>query len=261
MIPVPAFEERGRGARALVFLHGIGGNRHSFDVELASFADSAEWRAIAWDMPGYGSSAPALPMTFATLCDSLVALLDHLGVDRAVVVGHSMGGMVAQELVARRADRVAALALVATSPAFGTPGGEWQREFLRQRLAPLDAGKTPADIAPALVRGMFGDDPDPRAIARAVDCMAAVPVATYRAALHCLVGFDRREDLGKIRCPTLVLAAERDRVAAPSLMERMAAAIPGARYACLPGVGHLANMERPELFGRALREFLGGLER
>jgi 3-oxoadipate enol-lactonase len=210
-------------------------------------------------MPGYGDSAPLEAMTFAALADAVARLLDHLDLGSAVIVGHSMGGMIAQELALRHADRVRALVLANTSAAFGKPGGDWQREFLRQRLRPLDEGKTPADVAPALVPTMLGDDPDPRALERAVACMASISPAAYRAALHCLVEFDRRADLGAIRCPTLVLAGERDRVAPPEVVERLARAIAGARYELLPGVGHLANLERPDVFDAALGPFLDGL--
>jgi len=251
---LPACVERGRGARTLVFLHGIGADHRAFDGQLESF--SAENRAIAWDMPGYGESPPLEPMTFPALADSLVALLDARSIERAVVVGHSMGGMVAQELVARMPDRVAALVLVATTAAFGGAGGEWQKKFLADRLKPLEGGKTPAEIAPALVRGLVGEGADPRGVERAIACMSALSPTTYRAALHCLVTFDRRESLGAIRCPTLVLAGERDRVASPAVVERLARAIPDAEYRLLPGVGHLANLERPALFDGALREFL-----
>ena len=254
MIPVPACAERGRGKRAVVFLHGIGADHRAFARELDGFADGS--RTLAWDMPGYGESPPLEAMTFAGLAESLAAMLDARKIERAILVGHSMGGMVAQEFVARFPDRVAALALVATSPAFGAAGGDWQRQFLADRLRPLDEGKTPADLAPALVRGMVGDDPDPAGIARAVACMSAVPAAAYRAALHCLVTFDRRENLAAIRCPTVALAGERDRVAAPAVVERMAQAIPGATFRTLPGVGHLVNLERPAAFDTALRGFL-----
>ena len=257
MTPLPACAERGRGTRTLVFLHGIGGGHSAFDDQLERFAGDA--RTIAWDMPGYGQSPPLEPMTFAGLADALAALLDARGVERAILVGHSMGGMVAQEFVARRPDRVAALVLYATSPAFGGPAGDWQRRFLAERLRPLDDGKTPADIAPELIGAMTGDGADPRGVARAIACMSAVPVATYRAALHCLVAFDRRESLGTIRCPTLALAGERDRVASPAVVERMAQAIPTATYRMLAGVGHLANLEQPALFEAALGDFLDTL--
>ncbi|MET0153650.1 MAG: alpha/beta fold hydrolase [Candidatus Binatia bacterium] len=257
MTPVPACAERGRGSRTLVFLHGIGGNHRAFDEQLEHFGAST--RAIAWDMPGYGASPPLERMTFAGLAQALVALFDARRVERAVVVGHSMGGMIAQELVAGFPDRVAALVLYATSPAFGASGSDWQRQFLADRLRPLDEGKTPADLAPALVAGIVGDEPDPKGIARAVECMSAIKPDAYRAALHCLVTFDQRDSLGAIRCPTLALAGERDRVASPAIVERMARAIPGAAYRVLPGVGHLANLERPAAFDAALEEFLTGL--
>jgi 3-oxoadipate enol-lactonase len=255
--PLPACVERGRGTRTLVFLHGIGGDHRAFEHQLDRFAGAA--RTIAWDMPGYGQSPPLEPMTFAGLADSLTALLDDRGVEHAILVGHSMGGMVAQELVAHSPGRVEALVLYATSPAFGGPAGDWQRRFLAERLRPLDEGNTPADIAPELIAAMMGDGADPRGVARAIACMSAVPVATYRAALHCLVTFDRRESLGAIRCPTLALAGERDRVASPAVVERMARAIPTATYRMLPGVGHLANLERPALFEGVLQNFLDTL--
>jgi pimeloyl-ACP methyl ester carboxylesterase len=180
-------------------------------------------------------------MTFPGLAQALVALFDARGVEQAVVIGHSMGGMVAQELVASFPDRVAALVLYATTP------------------ASLDEGKTPADLAPALVAGIVGDEPEPEGVAQAVECMSAISTDAYRAALHCLVTFDRRDSLEGIRCPTLALAGERDRVVSPAIVERMARAIPGASYRVLAGVGHLANLERPAAFDAVLEEFLAGL--
>jgi 3-oxoadipate enol-lactonase len=106
---------------------------------------------------------------------------------------------------------------------------------------------------------MVGDDADPRGLERAIACMSAVSTEAYRAALHCIVTFDRRASLGTIRCPTLVLAGERDRVAPAGVAERMAQAIPGADYRMLPGVGHLANLERPAVFDAVLGEFIDGL--
>ena len=253
---IPAHKDAGSG-RALVFLHGIGGNKESFDDQLDAFAD--RWHAISWDMPGYGDSALPPDMTWPVLADALAALLDHLDHKKAVIVGHSMGGMVAQEFVASHPNRVSALVLSGTSPAFGKPGGDWQQKFLDARLAPIERGLTPADIADELVAGMFGDDPDPAAMRRAAACMAQVGPETYRAALQCLVTFDRRDALAGIRCPTLVLAGEKDGNAPAAMMEKMAAKIPGARYHCMPGLGHLANFERPDVFNAVIADFLSDL--
>ena len=107
--------------------------------------------------------------------------------------------------------------------------------------APLDAGKTPADIAPSLVGGMFGPATPEPVKALAAASMAAIPASAYRAALECIVTFDRRANLDRIACPTLVLAAEDDTLSPPRTMEKMAGRIPGAVYRCLAGVGHLAH--------------------
>ena len=136
MTSVPHHIEAGEAERAIVFLHGIGGNCHSFDAQLDYFAAHG-WRAVAWDMPGYGASAPLGPeMTWGGLAEAAVRLLDHLGLEAPVVVGHSMGGMVAQELAIGHPGRVGALVLSATSDVFGSADGKFQEKFLAERLAP-----------------------------------------------------------------------------------------------------------------------------
>ena len=151
----PAHRIVGIGPEAIFYLHGVGGARTSFDAQIG--AGGPGFAHIAWDMPGYGDSAALPEMTFAALAEAALRLIDALHIERAHLVGHSMGGMIAQELVASHPDRVASLVLSATSPAFGKAGGDWQQEFLAARLAPLDEGKTPADLAPAIVEALVAD--------------------------------------------------------------------------------------------------------
>jgi pimeloyl-ACP methyl ester carboxylesterase len=195
-------------------------------------------------------------MTFPALAEALLRLLDRMNVARVHLVGHSMGGMVAQEFAATRPDRLRSLVLVATSAAFGRADGDWQREFLATRLGPLDRGRSMADLAPGIVAGLVGEAPDPAGVAQAIRSMAKVPEATYRAALRCLLSFDRRDALRRIEVPTLLLAGERDQTAPPAVMERMAARIPQARCLVLPRAGHLANLEQPTSFNQELSAFL-----
>ncbi len=245
------------GDRLLLLLHGIGGNNQSFADLMADLPDG--WRAAAWDMPGYGDSAPLDEMTFDSLAQAAVAVIDDLGAERATVLGHSMGGMIAQEIAARHPDRLDGLILFATTPAFGGRDESFKDRFLADRLAPLDAGKTPADIAPLLVGGMFGDATSQTAKDQAAASMAAVPASAYRQALTCIVTFNRIAELSSISCPTLVLAAEKDALAPPKTMTRLAGKIPGAKYTCLAGLGHLANFEDPPAFNQALGGFLTSL--
>ncbi len=242
---------------ALLFLHGIGGDAECFRPQLAHFG--REFRAIAWNMPGYGGTDLLTETTFPALADAVAALLDARGIARVHLVGHSLGGMIAQEFAFRHPGSLASLTLSGTTAAFGRPDGDFQRDFIRQRLAPLEAGQAMADLAARLVGGLIGPAADPDGMATALASMGRVKPATYRAALHCLVAFDRRDALPRIAVPTLLIAGGADTTAPAAVMERMAAKIPGARFVTLPGAGHLANLEQPAAFNRVLEEFLAGI--
>jgi pimeloyl-ACP methyl ester carboxylesterase len=107
-----------------------------------------------------------------------------------------------------------------------------------------------------MVDAISGPAPDPAGRRLAIETIAATSERSYRAAVHCLVGFDERANLPRIVVPVLCLAAEHDRLAPAAMMERMAARIPGAKYVCLEGVGHLPNVEGPHAFDAAIFDFL-----
>lgn len=240
---------------AVVFLQGIGGAARMWRPQVESFR-RAGFDPVALDLPGYGARPPVAAMDFAMLATDVEASVDRRGLDRPVLVGHSFGGMIAQTMLRRRPDGYRAAVLSATSPAFGNPDGDFQRKFVAARLGPLDAGRSMGELAPGIVQEITAPAADPAGRALAVETMAAIPERTYRAAVNCLVAFDERENLPRITIPVLCLAGELDRNAPPAMMERMAAKIPGARYACLPGVGHLANLETPHAFDAAIFAFL-----
>ena len=252
---VPAFVESGAGDTALFLLHGVGGGKQAWAAQTVTYARSG-YRTIAWDAPGFGDTPVVAPYTLGEVALALGRLIDHIGAKRNVIIGHSMGGMIAQEAWAAYPEKIHGLVLVGTSSSFGKPDGAWQQEFLARRLAPLDAGRTMAELAPALVAGMLGPHPDPAGRQLAIEVMARVPASTYRAALQALVKFDRRALLATIAVPTLLISAEHDANAPAAVMEKMAARIPGAAYACLPGLGHLCCMENPPLFDAAVLGFL-----
>ena len=251
---LPAFTVLGGGPTVLM-LHGIGGGHLSFAPQVETLASSG-YRAVAWDMPGYGRSAPIEPYNFKGLAQSCITLIEALKCGDVALVGHSMGGMVAQEVMARRPELVSKLVLCGTSPSFGKPDGEWQREFIAQRTAPLDAGKSMAELAEVLVPQMVGPGSLPEGVRLATHCMSLVPASTYRRALEALVTFDRRADLPRIQVPTLVVAGQHDRNAPPSVMKKMADAIPRSTYLEMAGIGHLQNLESPDDFDGLLLNFL-----
>ncbi|MCW5635842.1 MAG: alpha/beta hydrolase [Rubrivivax sp.] len=253
----PAGAGRAR-APVAVLLHGVGGGREGFPATGPALAAQG-FRVLAADQPGYGLSGPIEPHDMAGMAEAVRRLIAWATGDPqhgAFVVGHSMGGMVAQELAASAPHAVRALVLAATSPAFGSPDGAWQAGFLRSRFAPLDAGLGMPGLAAQLVPAMAGRDAQPQRLAVAQALMAGVPEGTYRRALAALVRFDRREALARIAVPTLVVTGEDDRTAAPEVARRMAARIPGAEVAIVPGTGHLLMLEQPERFDHVLLDFV-----
>jgi pimeloyl-ACP methyl ester carboxylesterase len=254
MTSIPSFTVLGGGPTVLM-LHGVGGGHLAFAPQVEALA-SAGYRAVAWDMPGYGHSVPIEPYNFKGLAQSCITLIESLKCGEVVLLGHSMGGMVAQEVVARRPELIGKLILCGTSPAFGKPDGEWQREFVAQRTAPLDRGHSMAELAEDIVPRMVGPASLPEGVRLATHCMGLVPECTYRRALECMVTFDRRANLPNIRVPTLVVAGEYDRNAPPAMMKRMADAIPQSTFLEMKGVGHLQNLEAPDDFDGFILNFL-----
>ncbi|HMK78048.1 MAG TPA: alpha/beta hydrolase [Xanthobacteraceae bacterium] len=239
----------------VVFLHGIGGGAKSFAPQIASFA-SAGYQPVALDLLGYGARAPVHAMSFDALAEDVELTVARSGLDRPVLVGHSIGGMVVQTLLRRKPEGYAAAVLSCTAPAFGNPAGDFQKKFVAERLAPLDAGKTMADLAPRAADGVMGPHADPAGRALFIEQYAAVAEATYRAAVQCLVSFDERANLAAIRIPVLCLGAEYDRQAPPAVVEKMASKIPRAQYLCFEGLGHMPNLEAPATFDAAILHFL-----
>ena len=174
----------------VLFLHGIGGAGRAWAGQIASFR-AAGFAPLAPDLLGYGGRPAVAKMDFEGLAEDVEASVARHDLRRPVLVGHSMGGMVAQTMLRRRPEEYPAAVLACTSPAFGNADGDFQKKFIADRVGPLDAGKTMADLAPRMVERMMGPRPDSAGRTLAVDVMRAVPADTYRAAVRCLVGFRR----------------------------------------------------------------------
>ncbi len=238
----------------MLFLHGLGGSRTSWEPQLARLSDA--FRCIAWDMPGYGASAPIQPLTFAAIADAVARLLDAARVERAHLVGESFGGMHALHVAAHHPDRVARLVLANTSPAFGLDGTD-PDAWRAARLAPLDAGLTPADIAEDVLTSIAGPALSDDALTMRAAGFARIPAAGLRAAVECLPAHDVRERLGAIASPALVVAGGFDTETPVAYSRILADGLQNAELIVLDGVGHLAVSEVPQTFNRLVRDFLG----
>jgi 3-oxoadipate enol-lactonase len=247
-----AWRETGDG-EPVVFLHGLGGSRTSWEPQLTGLR--TEFRCIAWDMPGYGVSVPVVPLTFATIADSVARLLDDAGVERAHLVGESFGGMHALHTALRHPDRVGRLVLANTSPAFGLDGTD-PDAWRAARLEPLNAGLTPADIAEQVLTSVAGPGLSADMLAMRAAGFARIPPAGLRAAVECLPFHNLLDRLTDIRCPALVIAGELDAETPVDYSRILVDGLPDAELVVLDGVGHLAVSEVPGSFNRLARDFL-----
>ncbi|MEJ8572564.1 alpha/beta hydrolase [Microbaculum marinum] len=241
----------------IVLLSGVGSDCRMFDPVVGRLG--GDFEIIAWDMPGYGGKPLDGAFSFADLAAGVIAELDGRGIDKAIPLGHSIGGMVAQEIAALHPDRISALILSGTTPVFGSRDGSFQEAFLKARLGPLDAGRTMADLAREAATSLVGPDPDPAAGPAIEALMADLPEESYRAGLTCLVTFNRRAELERIAVPTLLIAGDEDGNAPLKTMARMAELIAGARLEVLDKTGHMAPLECPDRFADAVRTFLESL--
>ena len=237
-------------------LHGAFGAKEYWRAQVLALAQ-AGCRVVAWDAPGYGLSP--LPDGFGIdLCArALARLLDKEGGARNVVLGHSMGGFIAQRAWLHARGQIHGYVLSATSAAFGKPDGDFQREFVRQRVAPLDAGLTIAQHAPGMLRRMMAAVADGPGVDLLVSTVSLMREDTFRAAVAAIATYEGREILPTIDVPVLCIAGALDATAPAAVMEKMAARIAGAEFVALEGLGHFGWAEAPERFNAALLGFLG----
>lgn len=229
-------------------LHGIGADGRTFHA-LASAMGRPDLRAM--NLPGYADE-PGLPDGFDTLKQWLGRALPE---SPSVLIGHSIGGMLALDFALDHPDRVSGLVLVCTTPAFGGPDPSFKEAFVKARMAGLDAGKTMADLAPEMAKGYLGDGVSDAALALGTAMSAEIPEATFRAVMKTLVTFNRRDALGEVACPCLIVAGSNDQNAPSKTMVKMAERLPQSRYVEFDA-GHGLPMECPDALAEAINAFM-----
>lgn len=257
MTRLPDHSVTGAGDVTVFLLHGAFGAKEYWRSQIGALS-AAGYRVVAWDCPGYGFSP--LPDDFGVeaCAEACAGLIDHAGGETNILLGHSMGGMIAQRAFDYRTDRVAGLVLSATSAAFGKPDGDWQQAFVRDRVAPLDAGQTLAQYAPGMLRAMMAPGANSPETELVIDVVSQMREETFRAAISAITQFDGRDILPKMAAvPVICIAGGHDLTAAPPpVMEKLAGKI-GGEFVCLDDAGHFAWAEKPADFNAVLLDFLG----
>lgn len=248
----------GRGP-ALFLLHGIGGARAQWAPQIAALADRAT--VIAWDARGYGDSDGPPVSVFADFAEDLVALMDRLSVDRAVAVGHSMGGRILLEACAHDPSRFAGLVLSGTQPAYLQHMTAAERaDYIDKRRGLFDGDRVRADKVAAIVEGLLHPDAAPAAREIMTRSLSALRRDGYLAALEASATMDRRSILASLRMPVRVLGGDSDRVCPVAVTRDLAAAIGQGPAVVLPHVGHMPNLEAPVAFTAVIVDLLDSLD-
>lgn len=249
-----AWRESGKGA-PLVLLHGIGSGSQSWRGQLDGL--SRDFRVIAWDAPGYGGSDP-LPdeaPPAVRYAEALAGLLDALGLDHIHLVGHSLGAMMAAAFVHRFSDRPITLALGAPAAGYGAANDDIRKERLEARLHLVDV-LGPEGMARVRAHTLLSPDASREALEAVRAVMAGIRPDGYRQAARLLCFGDMFGDLPHIAVPTLVLCGSADTVTPEEGCRKVAAAVQGAVYRSLTGLGHACYVEDPAAFNDALTAFL-----
>ncbi len=250
----------GSGELPVVLLHGIGSNAHSFAPLMRAF--EGRHPVLAWDAPGYGSSQP-LAIDWPDASDYAAALnrlLAHLEISRCILVGHSLGTLIAARFALVSPRRVAALFLISPALGYGTERGGALPPAVAGRIEELDrlgAEKFAAARAPRLLA-----DPAVRPhVLQAVErAMAAIRRPGYDQAARLLAGGRLLDDAAKLDVPTAVLVGAQDRITPPANARRLFDALHRSSvrhvYREFPDAGHAVCQEQPAEIAQAIAEIV-----
>ena len=266
------YEEHGSGDPLLLIM-GLAADSTAWMFQLPAFAE--RYRTIVFDNRGIGrSSKPAGPYTIGGMADDTAGLLAAIGVERAHVVGVSMGGMIAQELALRHPDRVRGLVLACTYPEpdeeirlgrsssiqqlGGTVGADGTAQIDLAAVDPMMIFQTllPKVFSPSFLQNqlpilmqLFGGA-----------LQWGFSIEAIMAQVDAVMSHQATDRLSSIKSPTLVITGDADLLIPPVNSDLIASKIPGARLVKIPGGTHGFNFETPDLFNRAVLDFLATVQ-
>jgi 3-oxoadipate enol-lactonase len=249
------FDDYGEGV-PVVLLHGHPFNRSLWNLQKRPLVD-AGFRVVVPDIRGYGAS-PVTPgtVTMGELAGDVAALLTQLDLERPVVIGLSMGGLVAMEL-AISGPPIRALGLVATTAEPVTADEHFRRQALAAAAEKLGMGP----IVEQMGVGLFPPGRSPEMVALVTDMMKGNnPMGAAAALRGRSIRPDYRPGLATMRIPTFVCVGSADPWSTREVTDGVVACLSNPHVTVMPGIGHLPNLEAPEAFNRQLIQFLNLLD-
>jgi 3-oxoadipate enol-lactonase len=247
--------DRAEGATTLVFVNSLGTDMRSWDLLISHLGTNYD--LLRYDKRGHGlSDTPAGDYSISDHANDLHALLSHLGIAQPILIGLSVGGMVAMEYTALHPDNIRALVLCDTASQIGTPDG-WsarieavQRRGMSEMAGEIIARWFAPDFAqrqPSLYQGMY-------------NMLSRMPEAGYIATCAALRDGDLRSFIPTLDTQTLVLVGDEDLATPPDQVREFAEALPNARFEVIKEAGHLVCIEQPGIMAAKISEFVQEIE-
>jgi non-heme chloroperoxidase len=255
-VTLSVVEQGPRDGLPVVLLHGITDSWWSW-AEVLPLLPST-WRVLAPSQRGHGDSeSPTAASAYAVteFARDVVALLDARGIDRAVVVGHSMGGTVAERVALLAPGRVRAVVLVGASATWAGHPGVLE---LQQAVAAL-TDPVPAAFADEFQKSTIARPVSPAFYDGVLRETAKVKAHVWRGAVAGLLAEDSSAALASVAAPTLLLWGDQDSFADAAVRDGLVKAMPRAAHRTMAGYGHALHWEAPAAVAAALRDFVGGL--
>lgn len=240
-----AFQRRRRAVPSALFIHGAGGSHLSFPAALRNLQ---ALEPILVDLPGHGASKGAGRESIAEYALDVLALMDKCEIDSAIIVGHSMGGAIAQHLALEQRARVSATVLIATGPRMPV-----NPALIRDIVADTD---TTID---RLVRWMWSRRAAAELIEQSAAILRSTPASVMQSDFIACDNFDMSAQLQRIAAPTLILAAENDMMTPAKLSRELAQGIPNSALEILPDAGHMLHLEHPNTTANFVARWLANL--
>ncbi len=238
--------------KPVVFANSLGTDYRLWDKVLPLLPEGL--KLIRYDKRGHGlSECPAAPYSMGALVTDLERLLDHLEIRDAVLVGCSIGGMIAQGLAVKRLDQIRAMVLSNTGAKIGTD------QMWADRIAAVEAGGIEALADPILERWFSSTFRATPELAAWRAMLTRTPAQGYTGCCAAISNTDFFTTTASLTLPTLAIAGSEDGSTPPDLVRETAALVKGSRFELIRGAGHLPMVEKPEQFAEILTGFLKGI--
>ncbi|QCB51592.1 alpha/beta hydrolase [Rhodococcus sp. PAMC28707] len=254
-ISLPQHTVHGEGGTTVFLLHGAYGGADYFD-NAAKVVSDAGYRVVVWNAPGYGGTELPAGATIAGYAESLRALVQAVGTDTNVVLGHSMGALIAP-LATNAEPAIHGLVLSSASAGFASRTPEDQKRYLAERLEPIENGMSVAEYVRPLLVSMMGPGASGPLVEHVREVIVNMSTATLASSIRAIAGYDGRPALAALTVPTLLLAGTEDTACPVAGMRKIHDMVPGSEIHELEGVGHYGFAESPDEYLGHLLDFLG----